>query len=86
VPEEFDPPAVAVARSLGLALLRLAPAPHGPAGALVLRVERARPPLRESAPLPDDLAIVFHTSGTTSKPKTVPLTHAQLLARWILSL
>src|SRR5437660_7824780 len=29
VPEDFDPPAVAVARSLGLALLRLAPAPHG---------------------------------------------------------
>lgn len=29
-------------------------------------------------PLPDDRALILHTSGTTSKPKAVPLTHRNL--------
>ncbi|KAI1140426.1 peroxisomal-coenzyme A synthetase [Hypoxylon sp. FL0543] len=29
-------------------------------------------------PLPDDVALVLHTSGTTSRPKVVPLTHRNL--------
>ncbi len=29
---------------------------------------------------PDDVALLLHTSGTTSRPKQVPLTHANLLA------
>ena len=32
-------------------------------------------------PRPDDVALFLHTSGTTSKPKGVPLTHANLAAR-----
>ena len=32
------------------------------------------------APSPDDVALFLHTSGTTSRPKGVPLTHANLLA------
>lgn len=31
-------------------------------------------------PRPDDVALFLHTSGTTSRPKGVPLTHANLLA------
>lgn len=31
-------------------------------------------------PFPDDVALFLHTSGTTSRPKGVPLTHANLLA------
>jgi acyl-CoA synthetase (AMP-forming)/AMP-acid ligase II len=31
-------------------------------------------------PLPTDVALVLHTSGTTGKPKTVPLTHTNLVA------
>jgi oxalate---CoA ligase len=30
-------------------------------------------------PLPSDVALVLHTSGTTSRPKSVPLTHHNLL-------
>jgi acyl-CoA synthetase (AMP-forming)/AMP-acid ligase II len=30
-------------------------------------------------PLPDDTALFLHTSGTTSRPKGVPLTHANLM-------
>lgn len=29
---------------------------------------------------PDDIALVLHTSGTTARPKLVPLTHANLVA------
>ena len=32
----------------------------------------------ESAPSADDVALVLHTSGTTSRPKRVPLTHGNL--------
>ncbi|HEU5058678.1 MAG TPA: AMP-binding protein [Kofleriaceae bacterium] len=31
-------------------------------------------------PAPDDVALVLHTSGTTARPKQVPLTHANLCA------
>lgn len=30
-------------------------------------------------PKPDDIALILHTSGTTSRPKRVPLAHANLL-------
>src|SRR5262249_48078429 len=33
-----------------------------------------------SVPRPDDIALFLHTSGTTSRPKGVPLTHANLMA------
>jgi len=33
-----------------------------------------------SAPKPDDVALMLHTSGTTNRPKLVPLTHANLAA------
>jgi acyl-CoA synthetase (AMP-forming)/AMP-acid ligase II len=32
-----------------------------------------------SLPGPDDVALILHTSGTTAKPKMVPLTHGNLL-------
>ena len=76
-----DSPVVAAARSLGLAVLRLADAPRRPAGAVLLRHEGERATTTRSTPSPEDLAVVFHTSGTTWIPKAVPLTHAQLLAR-----
>lgn len=32
-------------------------------------------------PHPDDVALFLHTSGTTARPKGVPLTHGNLAAR-----
>src|SRR5215475_744917 len=32
------------------------------------------------APLPEDVALLIHTSGTTDRPKAVPLTHANVMA------
>ena len=33
-----------------------------------------------ASPRPDDIALLLHTSGTTSRPKLVPLSHANLAA------
>ena len=33
---------------------------------------------KPQAPNPDDVALILHTSGTTSRPKSVPLTHRNL--------
>jgi len=37
------------------------------------------PPLVHEYPNPDDIALVLHTSGTTSRPKRVPLSHRNLM-------
>ena len=36
-------------------------------------------PSHYSEPLPEDVALILHTSGTTAKAKMVPLTHANLM-------
>jgi long-subunit acyl-CoA synthetase (AMP-forming) len=33
----------------------------------------------ENAPRENDIALLLHTSGTTSKPKLVPLTHQNMM-------
>ncbi len=71
---------VEAARGLRLTLVRLRRPDDGSAGMFVLRAERARPRTAACAPASDDLALVMQTSGTTSMPKIVPLSHAQVLA------
>ncbi|HKY94560.1 MAG TPA: acyl--CoA ligase [Kiloniellales bacterium] len=72
-----------VAAELGLLVLALTPHPDF-AGAFALTVaERGRMALalRQGSPAePGDVALILHTSGTTSRPKIVPLTQANLLA------
>jgi len=75
-----DTPASAVARDLGITILDLHSETDGPAGAFRLtgggNGAAARPGLAE----PSDVGLVLHTSGTTSRPKIVPLSHANLAA------
>ena len=40
----------------------------------------AKPQATSNGPRGDDVALFLHTSGTTSRPKGVPLTHANLMA------
>jgi oxalate---CoA ligase len=66
-----------VAEQRGLKVFELAVDPSSPAGSFTLPgVEAGDSPPR----LADerDVALVLHTSGTTSRPKLVPLTHGQL--------
>jgi oxalate---CoA ligase len=72
-----------VAARLGIPVIELTPEEGGPAGRFRLdpaagmeRTEAARP----GHAGPDDVALVLHTSGTTARPKIVPLTNANLAA------
>jgi len=74
-----DSPVREVAAALEIQILELTPEAGGPAGAFT--IAGAGPPA--AAPVysaPGDIALVLHTSGTTSRPKIVPLTHRNLTA------
>lgn len=76
-----DGPAVEAARRHGAAVLRLSTAPDRPAGWFELAAEsKAGPPVATGAAQEDDEALVLHTSGTTSRPKIVPLLQRNLAA------
>ncbi|MBP6224269.1 MAG: AMP-binding protein [Rhizobacter sp.] len=76
-------PAIAVASKLGVQIIDLVVAPAAPAGQFTLEPRAiqasARVPDAGDAQ-PDDVAMVLHTSGTTSRPKIVPLTVGNLCA------
>jgi acyl-CoA synthetase (AMP-forming)/AMP-acid ligase II len=71
-----DSPARAVASKRGIRVIDVTPDLDGPAGALTLSIPFADH--GAPTPSPDDVALVLHTSGTTSRPKIVPLTHRNL--------
>jgi acyl-CoA synthetase (AMP-forming)/AMP-acid ligase II len=68
-----------VARTLGLPVWS---ARRDAQGRVVIEGEGWSGAVRGSAeaPRPEDVALFLHTSGTTSRPKGVPLTHANLMA------
>ena len=75
-------PAVAVAAKMGIALIELLPTPARGAGSFTLNMDSLTP---QAAKFPghaqaEDVALVLHTSGTTSRPKIVPLTHLNVSA------
>jgi len=75
-----DSPAIAVARRLGVAVLTLHPTPARGAGAFTLDTDALAVGGAPPAPGLDDVALVLHTSGTTSRPKIVPLSRRNLRA------
>ena len=75
-----DSPAVAVAGKLGLPVVELVPDDSGPAGAFSLSGKSNGSPSQPGQAEAQDVALVLHTSGTTSRPKIVPLSHANICA------
>jgi acyl-CoA synthetase (AMP-forming)/AMP-acid ligase II/acyl carrier protein len=71
----LDTPARAVAQAHQIPVIELTPG-DPMAGAFSLGVEAAAPV--EDFAQPGDTALILHTSGTTSRPKMVPLTQANL--------
>ena len=65
-----------VAHDLDLPLLELVPVPEAPSG--VFRIGGSSSPGRTETdrPLSGGISLLLHTSGTTARPKLVPLTHA----------
>ncbi|MCX7645428.1 MAG: acyl--CoA ligase [Rhodobacteraceae bacterium] len=83
LPEGDEGPAAEAARARGIAILRLQALAGGPAGGFALAPEAGGGPARAAggeAPGPEDTALILHTSGTTSRPKIVPLLQANLAA------
>jgi oxalate---CoA ligase len=76
--EGMDSPAIEVARARGIRVLRMRAGEK--AGAFDLgEAPGARGTVAEQDLAgPSDVALVMHTSGTTSRPKIVPLTHANV--------
>lgn len=81
LPEGYSGPALAAAQALGTLILRLKPTPQFGAGGFALTAEG--PSLTGAdvnAPAAEDEALILHTSGTTSRPKIVPLLHQNICA------
>ena len=75
---ELDSPARSVAASQGIPVIELTATTEKEAGIFMLQGEAVADPVHTGFACPDDVALVLHTSGTTSRPKQVPLTHKNL--------
>ena len=81
IQQGMESPARAVAASRGIPVVELVP-DAATAGVFTLRPEAplAGTPAQGGAAQPDDIALVLHTSGTTSRPKIVPLSQRNVTA------
>jgi acyl-CoA synthetase (AMP-forming)/AMP-acid ligase II/acyl carrier protein len=74
-------PVRSVAKRRGLPVIDLVPLKETEAGLFTLNVEdKISPNSKKGLSDPDDIALVLHTSGTTSRPKIVPLTQLNIFA------
>ena len=79
--EGDDSPARAAATALGVRVLEIRAEPEWPAGIFAFASEPSGDAaVRGGVAKPDDIALVLHTSGTTSRPKIVPLLHRNVCA------
>ena len=80
VQEGIESPSIEVAELRGIRVIRLCPSIDQEAGIFSLdfgdSIDSAAPVFAQDG----DEALVLHTSGTTARPKMVPLTHANLTA------
>jgi acyl-CoA synthetase (AMP-forming)/AMP-acid ligase II len=73
----LDSPARRVAVSLGIQIVELSAAPDAVAGLFTIAEDSGGAKSHEAAS-PGEVALLMLTSGTTSRPKAVPLTHANI--------
>src|SRR5258708_4146118 len=76
--EGMDSRAREVARQHGIPIIELVPDLTAEAGQFTLHGTGISQPVPAGFAAADDVALVLHTSGTTSRPKMVPLTHSNL--------
>jgi acyl-CoA synthetase (AMP-forming)/AMP-acid ligase II/acyl carrier protein len=76
----MNSPAIAVAEEHGIPVIELLPKAETAAGIFALSDNQQQPTLDSIFPQAGNIALILHTSGTTSRPKMVPLTQANLLA------
>jgi oxalate---CoA ligase len=73
-------PAIEVAQKLGIPVLTLTPDANGVAGVFTLSGGEKTSPAHSGFGDSEDVALILHTSGTTSRPKIVPLTQRNVTA------
>ena len=74
----LDSSAVDVAKGLEIAIIELSPLLDAEAGMFALKGRESSHPIQEGFAKSDDVALILHTSGTTSRPKIVPLTQTNI--------
>ncbi|MFC1717014.1 AMP-binding protein [Candidatus Poribacteria bacterium] len=74
----IDSPAIAVAKERGIPIIQLSPSLEAEAGIFTLEGDENSRPSDGDFAKSENIALVLHTSGTTSRPKIVPLTHANI--------
>ncbi|MEE9300176.1 MAG: AMP-binding protein [Alphaproteobacteria bacterium] len=73
-------PAIDAARARGMTVLELRAMSAAPAGAFTLEGATPEPAGATAEPTGEDIALLLHTSGTTARPKLVPLRQKNLTA------
>ncbi len=79
VEEGSSSPAIEAAEKLGISLLTLRPLLDEEAGVFILTSDRQGAASRAGFAEPEDIALILHTSGTTSRPKIVPLSQRNVV-------
>lgn len=74
-----DGPALAAATKAGMAIIRLN-VPDGAAAGYFTLTSDSTGSADNTAPTANDVALILHTSGTTSRPKIVPLLQSNIAA------
>lgn len=80
VPAGSDSLVASIARQNGLRILELAPALGAETGIVALSGDGRAGAGDDAVARPDDIAVVMLTTGTTARPKIVPLTHRNICA------
>ena len=78
VESQLDSPVRDVAASLGICVAELHTSAGAQAGCFEIPADARANAATYAGP--DDVALVLHTSGTTARPKVVPISHANLLS------
>jgi acyl-CoA synthetase (AMP-forming)/AMP-acid ligase II/acyl carrier protein len=78
IQSEVDSPARAIAQTRGIPIIELSPVFDAEAGVFTLMGDKQSGVANSGFAQPNDVALVLHTSGTTSRPKIVPLTQTNL--------
>jgi acyl-CoA synthetase (AMP-forming)/AMP-acid ligase II/acyl carrier protein len=73
-------PAVSVARRYGIPVIELVSKSNAAPDLFTLRASGSVSSAPQHTLEPDGVALILHTSGTTARPKRVPLTHRNLCA------
>ena len=79
IQQGMDNPARAVAAARNIPIIELIPG-DGAAGSFTLTQPMTGTPAHAGMAQAEDVALVLHTSGTTSRPKIVPLRHINVTA------